>query len=259
MQLRMGVPSDQLSKAELMLETLQIEGFLTLTQIVDVTGIPRSTAHRLLERMVRMRWLSRVGYYYEIGVRLFEIGSSGVRTHWFYQLARPYLFELQQRTKLVVHLAYLDGGDVVYWEKLNGDFGAQVPTRIGGRQPAHRTALGKSLLALESEDYLQGPTFDHMKPSTPATIITREELAAEVGRVREEGIAFDRGEGLIDIGCVASSVSAGHAKTSDGRRTIAAISVCGPLDLIGTRLVSTIRAASREISLAVGINPMSKN
>lgn len=258
MHVHVDPPSDQLSRAELMLETLQTEGFLTLTQMVHATGIPRSSAHRLLERMVRLRWLLRVGDVYEIGVRMFELGSEGVRTHWFYRLARPHLFELQQRTKLVVHLAYLDGGDVVYWEKLDGEFGAHIPTRIGGHQPAHRTALGKALLAAEPEEYLHSPVFDRMKPGTPRTIVTREELSREVGNVRRDDIAFDRGEGLVDIGCVASAVSAGQAISSDGRHTVAAISICGPLDHIDSRMVSAVRSASREISRSVGVNPMSK-
>ncbi|QCB52984.1 IclR family transcriptional regulator [Rhodococcus sp. PAMC28707] len=251
-------PSDQLSRAELMLDTLQTEGFLTLTQMVHATGIPRSSAHRLLERMVKLRWLLRVGDAYEIGVRMFELGSEGVRTHWFYRLVRPHLFELQQRTKLVVHLAYLDGGDVVYWEKLDGEFGAHIPTRIGSHQPAHRTALGKALLAAEPDEYLHAPVFDRMKPGLPLAIVTREQLAREITKVREDGIAFDRGEGLVDIGCVASSVSAGHATSSDGRHTVAAISICGPLDQMDARMVSSVRSASREISRSVGINPMSK-
>ena len=61
--------------------------------------------------------------------------------------AQPFLHELHRATGLVVHLAVLDGSDVVYLEKIAGGLGAAIPTRVGGRQPAHCTAVGKALLA----------------------------------------------------------------------------------------------------------------
>ncbi|MEV4129123.1 IclR family transcriptional regulator [Nocardia sp. NPDC049707] len=249
-------PVSQLERVDLVLEALELEGYLTLSQISAATGIPPSSAHRLLERMVKLRWLLRVGDCYELGTRMFELGSEAVRNHWFHRIAYPYLAELQQRTQLVVHLAYLDGSDVVYWDKLPGTIGVRVPTRIGGHQPAHRTALGKALLAAEPDRCLEHPGFDSMKRSTPATITDRDELAREVVKVREDGVAFDRGEALVDIGCIAATVSAGHGSTSDGYTTTAAISICGPLRQIGCEFISPLRAAVSKINRAAAVNPM---
>ncbi|MFI6866182.1 IclR family transcriptional regulator [Nocardia sp. NPDC050406] len=187
---------------------------------------------------------------------MFDLGSEAIRNHWFHRIAYPHLVELQERTRFVVHLAYLDGGDVVYWEKLPGTFGVRVPTRIGAHQPAHRTALGKALLAAESDKCLDHPAFDAMKPSTAATITNRDELAREVARVRSDGIAYDRGEALFDIGCIATTVSAGHASTSAGYTTTAAISICGPLRWIGRGLIGPIRETANRITRAAAVNPM---
>ncbi|MFI6173753.1 IclR family transcriptional regulator [Nocardia sp. NPDC051052] len=249
-------PVSQLERVELVLKALELEGYLTLTQISAATGIPRSSAQRLLERMVKLRWLLRVSDCYELGTRMFELGSEAVRNHWFHRIAYPHLAELQERTQLVVHLAYLDGGDVVYWEKLPGTIGIRVPTRIGGHQPAHRTALGKALLAAEPDKCLEHPAFDSMKRSTPTTITHRDELAREVAKVRADGIAFDRGEALVDIGCIAATVRAGHASTSDGYSTTAAISICGPLRQIEPKLISLLRATANQITRAAAVNPM---
>ncbi|WP_228001636.1 IclR family transcriptional regulator [Nocardia australiensis] len=249
-------PVSQLERVELVLGAVELEGYMTLSQISAATGIPRSSAHRLLERMVKLRWLLRVGDCYELGTRIFELGSEAVRNHWFHRIAYPYLAELQERTQLVVHLAYLDGSDVVYWDKLPGTTGGRVPTRIGGRQPAHRTALGKALLAAEPDRCLKHPGFDSMKRSTPITITDRDELAREIVKVRNDGVAFDRGEALVEIGCVAATVSAGHANTSDGYTTTAAISICGPLRQIGNELVNPLRAVANRITRAATVNPM---
>jgi DNA-binding IclR family transcriptional regulator len=95
-----------------------------------------------------------------------------------------------------------------------------------------------------------------MKRSTPTTITDRDELAREVARVRNDGVAFDRGEALVDIGCIAATVSAGHASTSDGYTTTAAISICGPLRQIGRELISPVRATANKITRAAAVNPM---
>lgn len=249
-------PASLLARVELVLEALELEGHLTLSRIATVTGIPRSSAHRLLERMVKLRWLLRVGDSYELGTRMFELGSEAVRNHWFHRLAYPHLAQLQERTQLVVHLAYLDRTDVVYWEKLPGAIGIRIPTRIGGHQPAHRTALGKALLAAEGDEHLEDPAFGSMKRSTSATITDRGLLAKELARVRHDGFAQDRGEALVDIGCVATTVSAGHANTSNGHTTTAAISICGPLAQMRHELVGPLLTTAARITKSAAINPM---
>lgn len=249
-------PTSQLDRADLVLRELEQKRYLTATQLIAATGIPRSSAHRLLTHMVKRRWLLRVGDCYEIGVRMFEVGTIGLRNHWFHRIALPHLWELQRRTRLTVHLAYLDGGDVVYWDKLTEQFGVNLPTRIGGHQPAHCTALGKALLATEPDRYLERPEFGALTRQTPQTITTREQLHDELTRVRDTGVALDRGEALRQVSCIAASVDAGHTSTSDGHATTAAVSVCGPTEHITYPLQARVRVTAIRISREAAIHPM---
>ena len=82
-------------------------------------------------------------------MRLVELGSLAVHQDRLVRAAAPLLGELHRATGLVVHLAVLDGPDVVYLEKI-GD--RAFPTRVGGRQPAHCTAVGKAILAYCDDD-----------------------------------------------------------------------------------------------------------
>ena len=59
--------------------------------------------------------------------------------------------DLRAATKAMVHLAVLDGGDVLYLERLAGHDAAPTPSRVGGRSPAHCTAVGKAILAFSDE------------------------------------------------------------------------------------------------------------
>ena len=223
-------------RAELILQAMEDCGHLSLSETARLTGIPTSSAHRLLERMVEKRWLNRVGNRYELGVRLFELGSRAVRSHWFHRTALPILQELHRSTGAVVHLAFLDGADGVYWEKISGTFGDRIPSRIGGRYPAHRSAVGKAMLSTLPSDALDGPTFAHLQPNRPS-------LDAELDRIALDGVAYDRGDAVAGIGCVGAPIAHGHP-------TPAAVSVCGPLNRIATdrRVASAVQSAATEIA-----------
>lgn len=165
-------PSAVIDRVSLVLDAFDGPGRLTLAQIVRRTGLPRSSAHRMLERLVQLRWLRRSGRDYELGMRLVELGSLAVHQDRVHRAAMPVLHELHRATGLVVHLAVLDGSDVVYLEKVGDRMMAAIPTRVGGRNPAHCTAVGKSMLAAGGEDVLDSFTAELLPRKTKYSIST---------------------------------------------------------------------------------------
>ncbi|MFZ0716361.1 IclR family transcriptional regulator, partial [Mycobacterium sp.] len=135
-----ATPTAVIDRISLVLDAFEGPGRLTLAQIVRRTGLPRSSAHRMLDRLVQLRWLRRSGRDYELGMRLVELGSLAVHQDRLVRAAGPLLAELHRATGLVVHLAVLDGADVVYLEKVGDRMIGGLPTRVGARQPAHCTA-----------------------------------------------------------------------------------------------------------------------
>src|SRR5690242_17936652 len=210
-------PSAVIDRISLVLDAFDGPGRLTLAQIVRRTGLPRSSAHRMLERLVALRWLRRDGRDYELGMRLVELGSLALHQDRIHRAAIPLLRDLHRATGLVVHLAVLDGSDVVYLEKIGDHMAAAIPTRVGGRQPAHCTAVGKAILA----DHANADSMvDLTARKTGYSIANGAQWAAELGRVRAHGIAVEREESLPGFGCVAAPIGpAGQA--------VAAVSVCG--------------------------------
>src|SRR6195952_594311 len=144
-------PSAVIDRISLVLDSFDGPGRLTLAQIVRRTGLPRSSAHRMLERLVALRWLRRDGRDYELGMRLVELGSLAVHQDRLHRAAAPLLHELHRATGLVAHLAVLDGADVVYLDKIGDRMVDAIPTRVGGRQPAQCTAVGKAMLAYSGQ------------------------------------------------------------------------------------------------------------
>jgi DNA-binding IclR family transcriptional regulator len=232
-------PSAVLDRVSLVLDAFDGPGRLSLAQVVRHTGLPRSSAHRMLERLVQLRWLRRQGRDYELGMRLVELGSAAVHQNRLHRAALPVLHELHRATGLVVHLAVLDGTDVVYLEKIAGAFGAAIPTRIGGRQPAHCAAVGKALLAFCDPSRLDDFDTDLLTRKTRYSISTRSQLAGELTAVRSRGFAYERSESVPGFGCVAVPIGVDV-------ELIAAVSVCGPVDRMAFdhRLAGPVRTAA---------------
>jgi DNA-binding IclR family transcriptional regulator len=237
-----GTPSAVIDRISLVLDAFDGPGRLSLAQVVRRTGLPRSSAHRMLERLVQLRWLRRQGRDYELGMRLVELGSLAVHQDRLHSAAQPFLHELHRATGLVVHLAVLDGADVVYLEKIAGTLGAAVPTRVGGRQPAHCTAVGKALLAFSDPSTLDDFDVDLLARKTRYSICTRRQLTDELAAIRARGFAYERAESVGGFGCVAAPIG-------DIDAPIAAVSVCGPLD----RMTFDHRMAGPVRTTALGI------
>jgi len=233
-----STPSAVIDRVSLVLDAFDGPGRLTLAQIVRRTGLPRSSAHRMLERLVQLRWLRRSGRDYELGMRLVELGSLAVHQDRLHRAAAPLLHDLHRATGLVVHLAVLDGSDVVYLEKIGDRMMAAIPTRVGGRAPAHCAAVGKAMLAYNA----QADVVDLATRKTRYSISTPAQLSAELTNIRNRGVAFDREESVPGFGCVAAPIGApGEA--------VAAVSVCGPMN----RMVFDQRLAAPVRMTAMGI------
>ncbi|MFV2171512.1 IclR family transcriptional regulator [Actinomadura sp. LOL_016] len=216
---------------------------LTLEDVARRTRLPRSTAHRILDQLVKQRWLSHHSYGYGLGQRALGLGGRDGGHGKIREAAAPLLHELQVTTGLVAHLAVLDGAEVFYLDKLGGRLATSVPSRVGGRAPAHSTALGKAMLAwLEPEqvDALLGSEIARMTSRTIGELAT---LHQELHRIRQRrGLAFERGESFPGIACVAAAIRGAEGP-------VAGISLVGdvraPLENVAPLVVTAAREASQ--------------
>ena len=193
-----------------------------VSELARRADMSKSTAFRLLGMLERNGVVERAGRNYRLGGRLHELGSSVYAPGHdrIRDLLIPYLADLYALTQETVHLAVLHGSEVVYLAKLFGHRSVPAPSRIGGRMPAHCTAVGKVLLAYDPDvagEVQDGP----LRAFTPQTITDGSELAAELQRIRDEGIAFDEGEARLGLRCAAVPVM------GPGGRPVAALSIAG--------------------------------
>lgn len=198
----------------------QASSGIGVSELARRANLSKSTAFRLLATLERNGAVEKVGTHYRLGMRLHELGRDvySPQHDRVRDLLIPFLGELYERTHRTVHLAALHGTDVFYLAKLHGHRRPASPSRIGGRVPAHATAVGKALLAFDAEA-CEVVLNSELGAFTPTTLTQAGALAAELERVRRTGVAYDREEVQPGLHCVAVPL------LTPSNRSIAAFSV----------------------------------
>lgn len=224
---------------------------LSLDELARRTGAAKPTAHRALRSLIRL------GLATQRGRGSYVIGDEFLRLAYLHQGRRsigarlePLLDALTAEFGETSHFAVLDGEDVVYQAKSDPVEGAiRLSSVIGGRNPAYRTAVGKTLLSyIETPPALPDWATAHpFEIKTPNTITSADALLADIRATRERGYGIDDQENEVGINCVALPVFLDSPDVPSG-----AISVSGLA--FRTPLATLVEAVPRIHELADGFN-----
>lgn len=243
-----GGPNSVLGRAMTLLTAFgpnEVE--LSLAELARRTGLAKSTAHRLLNELTGWDLVERTSGGFRLGMRLFELGSLVPRQRGLREAAAPFLADLFEATHETVHLAMLDGLEVVYVQKLDSRRGPKVPSRVGGRLPAHCTGVGKAMLAFSPPERVDAALAAGLHRRAPRTVIAPGLLRQELAEIRERGVALEHEESTVGITCVAAPVL-----DATGMAT-AAVSITGWVNRIDlARFAPAVRTAALGISRILG-------
>jgi IclR family transcriptional regulator, KDG regulon repressor len=230
------------------------DGELSAADLSKETGLDPSTVFRLLVTLEAQGFveINRAVAKYRPGVVLLELGSRFLKNNDIRSRSIGYLERLRDEFGETVHLTILDGNEVVYLEKLAGlhPIGF-MSSRVGDRNPAHCTGVGKALLAyLPDEELARRYPHGRLKRYTDHTITDLDALRADLARVRKRGYAIDLEEHEVGVKCVA-------APTFDHKEVAAAVSVSGPADrmedhIASDDLINKLMEAAAQISEQMG-------
>lgn len=178
-------------------------------------GVPKSSLHALLNTLVALQWVNvdpRTGYY-DVGPRSLRVGAAYLDRDPVVQAASPLLAHVRNQLDETVHLARLDGADIVYLVSRESTHHLRSVSRIGRRQPAHATSLGQILLAMQPPEEVAASLPGALPPLTPDTITDRDEFLELLDTIRRRGWAYERGQNTPGLGCVAVAVPGKHPAT----------------------------------------------
>jgi DNA-binding IclR family transcriptional regulator len=244
-----GTPVAMIDRVASLLQVFDGRPGLTLAEISRQADLPRSSTHRILQRLVELGWVEREGYQYSLGIRMFELGSQVVRRDRVHQASLPFMHALHRSTGLTVHLSTLVASDVLHLERI-GDWPEKGDSwYLGARQPAVHSAAGRALLAQLTES--DWPTLAFAPPATVYGIRTLRDLRRDLDRVR------DRGGIAVDFqGCGAGITVVAAPVGPAGSNVRTALSLCGPADAVPTQEAGeAVRLAAMDIWYAASGMP----
>jgi IclR family transcriptional regulator, KDG regulon repressor len=224
---------------------------LSLDELSRRADIPKSSLHRTLAALRHGGFASQApdSGRYLLGTEVLRVAFAFHEQLDLRALLHPLLVRLRDETNETVHMAVLDGGDVVYLDKQESSHAVKLSSSIGGRNPAHATGVGKALLAwtYATDDLARGWVEEHapLPRRTEHTIADEAPLLGELTRIREQGYALDMEESERGVRCVAVPIFYGLATPS------AAISVSAPRDRLSSavieRTIPRMRRVVREL------------
>jgi IclR family pca regulon transcriptional regulator len=187
---------------------------LGISELADELEMSKSTVHRYAVTLVALGYLEQLNssHKYRLGLRVADLGMSALNATGLKEHAHPSLEELRQTSGYTVSMAVLDGADIRYLDRLPSFRREQAKVdldlRPGSALPAHRTAMGKVLLAHLPEDELRRRIDGLGEPVGHAqqTVAGKGALRLELAQVREAGLAVNGKEHASELLSIAVPV-----------------------------------------------------
>lgn len=213
-------------RAIAILETMaKADGPLGLVELMQATGLPKPTVHRIATLLSDAGLLNREaeGRRFAPGPRLAALGLAAL-THTAWRAPRHAILKsLVTEIGETCNLTLLDGTEVVYLDRVEAAWPLRLHFQTGSRVPAHASASGKLLLALlparERRRILEVLPYSY---HTANTITRRRDLEAALKTIRRTRLSTDNEEYLDGTVCVAVPVE------NDKRFVPAALAVHAP-------------------------------
>ena len=215
-------------------------------------SLAKSTVHRLATTLVAEGLLEqdRDSGKYHLGVALFRLGALVRQRMDVSNEARPYLYELREKINESIHLAILDGDEIMYVYNLEGTHAIRVRSDIGVRKPIHCTAEGQAILAFQPSATIERVIAAGLAPRTPKTITSPEKFIKALGAVRQRGCAIEDEESEPGMVCVAAPIR------DDSGAVVAAVGIAGPATRLTRKSIASVTpsviAAAEQVSARLG-------
>jgi DNA-binding IclR family transcriptional regulator len=186
-------------------------------RVVDVTrglGLPWATVHRTIIQLEKAEFLQRDDKtsQYQIGPRLWHIGSSYLANHRVLRAAMPYLAQIQEAEGIVVQITERIGNlavAVYSAQRLAEDI---TKAHYGYHFPLHAGSKGQVLLAYEDPAFIDAYLRRDLERMTGETITDPAVLRAELAKIRQAGMALTVADVQPFTGSMSAPIRDGSGK-----------------------------------------------
>lgn len=218
---------------------------------MECLNIPPASLFRLLATLVENGYAVREkGNIYRLTGKMLKTVSHGFENSALVPCSITPMRELRDASQESAMLAILHGTEGVVIHQEPSPLPVKVMLAPGHHFPLHSAAPAKAMMAFlppqELEELVKSIDFVRF---TDRTIGSADELKKELLKIRESNCAFDMGDELPDLRCIASAIFDGSG------RPCAAVWISGPASrLHGERMTSlsyAVKKAAEDISAKI--------
>jgi IclR family KDG regulon transcriptional repressor len=178
---------------------------LGISDLSNALAYHKSTVFNMVYTLVDLGILENgMDGKFRFGSRLYSLGKASGGGSELVSTIRPYLEEINRKTKLSVFLGILSGKRAVITDKVDSPFDIKVSSEAGMAIPLVAGAGGKVLLS-----QLSDPEVDHILSEskltkfTPTSCINKKRYKNLIKKAREEGFALDDEEYIEGVRALA--------------------------------------------------------
>lgn len=214
---------------------------LSVSDLSEYTGHTRSLVYRTLAELEPRRYVTKLDSgEYTLGLATVELGGAFALHMPLMSSIRRVCRWLAKLTEETVNLGVLQGDQVLYLVREEGGRSVFALSTVGKLLPANAVALGKALLALNTDDRVRSIFAPQLEDQGQLTAITEktitrlDDLLPDLARVRALGHAEEHGEvvagrccmavtapfGAVEERAVAISVSMDEARFHEAREAV---------------------------------------
>jgi DNA-binding IclR family transcriptional regulator len=157
---------------------------LSLAQLADRIGLPRSTVHRIVTALTAEGLVATASYS---------------QAELWRKDAEPYMRRIFDEIGETVDLSVLDGDHVRVIYGIPAHHHLHVTVDIGSTFPLYGSSKGRAILAAYPPDVAARMLPDRLEPLTEKTVVTREGILALLDKVRQTGVAYNLEEATAGI------------------------------------------------------------
>jgi DNA-binding IclR family transcriptional regulator len=249
---RTGQPSSRDVEATVravqVLDALAEGGELGTGDVAKRTGISASTVSRQLGTLARLGLVEHVpaNGRYRLGVRVLRLANAVLGRLNLRDVARPKLEELVEEAGETATLSIPGDSDAITVDFVPSKHYLQGVTQLGRPSVGHASSAGKVMLAFGDVPLPRGKLTSY----SPQTITDPAALAAEIGRVSEQGWAEAVDEREVGLSAIAAPVWGSNGELA------AVVALQGPTSRFDQTAMQSalprLLDCARSISVALG-------
>lgn len=184
-----------------------------VTELSKLLGVQKSTIHNLLQTLLARDIVRQTeSGRFTLGFRLMKLGAAAADRLDIRRIADPVLRELAEVSNEYVLLGVLNRDEVAIIDSVAPPRSTFIVPRIDFTRTFHCTALGKIFLAYGSEQIRRTILSQPLSRYTPFTLITEEEISAEIEQIRSQGFTVSCNETIEGVTCIGAPIFGAHGK-----------------------------------------------